>query len=564
MTVDVTTMVRKLYKDFYGGGRSPAVDIPDVEQVQVDDIRLFADSQQAEKILKHLSSKKWSIKDKQHGLFKIHDSPHNYNVQIRAHKGKEINDDTVLANKNISKLAKYLLSGTGKIVLPVLNIETDKLPQSITNKLNALNVTLPKGSSYSLEFTERFFKTETLGQYMKKGNSPSEKKALLFNLLNSLRICRQNVPNFTHNNLNKTNVIVYRLNPSKNGSLEHKVNLGNDTYQVPTYGTELRLSGFDKAGISKNGNSIKKDVVAVAKIFEREGANPEGASAFFRRLKNASSYDEILNDSFFDEFKDSVTYLGGSDEDDSDSDSDSEEKANMKLSKDDDDDDDTREEDDKKKKDDSSSSEDDSEDDEDDKSTTLGGASDTISSFMPSKSSKKDKQRRRRGSKRHNHAQVQQQQYNPIYSALNATEFFRNPSASISAAPQQFGDSMIPDQQLLSMSQQAQSQMMVNPMYPEQQSMMMPDQAQMQMQHPGMMPEMQMQQPGMMPEMQMQQPGMMPDQSPIQMEMQQPIQQSFPTKEYLQYQQNIPDITSMYMTQTGGDVERPNKEDFFF
>eukprot|EP00952_Eustigmatos_sp_NYUAD-ZCMA_P008991 37222-Eustigmatos_ZCMA.PRE.1 len=79
--VDIPTMTRKLYKDFYGGGDRRPVSGVDPRDVKASDLFMYADEEDARRLLNGIIQKKWTVVDDKSRLFKIHDSPHNYNVQ---------------------------------------------------------------------------------------------------------------------------------------------------------------------------------------------------------------------------------------------------------------------------------------------------------------------------------------------------------------------------------------------------------------------------------------------------------------------------------------------------
>lgn len=297
--IDVPTFVRNLYREFYGGDRRTKPDVS-LSSVSLDDIRYLADESEAEQVMNYLTSKKWSVVDAARREFKIHDTPHNYNVQILAHGGKDaLNDRKVKTSKNSGKLAKYLLSGTGAIVLPVFNMETAKLPTSVSTKMKNLGVAPPRGSRYSLEFTERFFRTKSLAEHMRGGMTSGETKQLLYQAVDSLRKCREALPGFVHNGIAPNTLKVLQRNP---GAM-HGGSRGLAK-------SEIRLTGFEKSSID-NKASVTKDLKALADVFRNAGSTPVGTESFLERMGNAKSYAEVLSDSYFADIKEPIVVFGG-------------------------------------------------------------------------------------------------------------------------------------------------------------------------------------------------------------------------------------------------------------
>lgn len=383
-TVDIPNMARKLYHDFYSNGRGTASARPiKIANVRPTDLYFHAKSQEADTIVSKVASKKWTVLDADNRIFKIHDSPHNYNVQVKAYRGEDAtNDKSVTAAKNTSKLAKYLLSNTRAVVLPIANVEVEKLPADISMKLKTLGVSVPRGTRYSLEFTERFFKSESLKQYLRSGIPPAERKHLMYQVIEALQKCRKAVPGFVHNNISADNITVYQKAPliSRGGS-------GSSYWK-----TEVRLSGLDK--VTFNGKSpITKDLEAVASIFQGSGGNPDGTAAFLKRMVNQKNYDDILNDEFLAELRDPIEIIGGA-------------KKNSN----------------KKKK----------------KVVLSSPSSDDISSSSLSSTSISSttvqKKSKRKSMKQHMpnaHQMPAPVRHNPLYNVLNAEEFFKNPTAHL-------------------------------------------------------------------------------------------------------------------------------------
>lgn len=293
-------LARELYTHFYAASKKPAVSPVSLKSVHLKDI--VWKSPDTKTTMENLASKKWSVLDADRRVFKVHDAPHNYNVQIRGHKGPDAKKDSVMASKNMSKLAKYMLSGTGVIELPFLNIETEKMSSAISRKLQNLGVSVPTGSRYSFEFTERFFRTQTLDQFLKSGVSPRERKALMKQLISALATCRETLPGFVHSNINGKTVNVLSTNPFRTDI--------KDAFEV-------RLSGFESCSIEPK-SSITGDLRAVASLFEKSGGNPEGTSDFLKRMVNAKTYKKVLGDKYFSDGATSFRQKSTSYYDDSD------------------------------------------------------------------------------------------------------------------------------------------------------------------------------------------------------------------------------------------------------
>ena len=414
--VDIPTMTRKLYQDFYGGGVSSCPMVSkSMSSIRAKDLYMHAGTETAESVLANVVDKKWSVVDDKNRTFKVHDSPHNYNLQVRAHRGKDAKNDKTFTNtKNASKLAKFLLSGTRSVVLPIFNMEVDRLPEEVSNKVKSLGVSVPRGSRSSLEFTERFFKSDTLNQYLRSGIPPSERKVLAYQVLNALDNCRKAVPGFVHHNVSADNVVVYQLAPPLSG--------GSSSYGRPSWRTEVRLTGLEKATFDNKG-AITSDLEGVASLFQGSGGNPDGTAAWLKRLVKADSYEEALQDPYFAELNDPVAFSGG---------------ASKKS---------------KKKQDTVMGSrkapvvtrggdEDDSSSEESDSSTS---SLSTTSLSLSSTTSTSSKKKKRRGK----HRQMQQQQQYPqhhhtaLFNALNGDAFMRDPSSAI-VNPQNPHPSMMP------------------------------------------------------------------------------------------------------------------------
>jgi len=308
----ISKLAKRLYETYYTSGQKPFLLNIDLDNIQIQDIKKKATRSDGT-LLNGISKKKWKLLNKKRMLFKIYDSGHNYNLQVRLNSSTR--HDDLHNENNKTKLAKYVFSGISGIKnintteLPLMNIDFDKLPSSFIKKVNSYNLELDPSKKYSIEITEHFFKMKTLEDYLKDNNSLSEIKNVLFYILFTLHCYRHLYPKFEHNSLTSKNIYVYCIE-TEEGSYK-EINVDGVIYLVPNNGCEIKLSCFEKCQI-EGTTSIFKDIQTLIKSFEHFD-NPR-LKEFLEKMKIATSYREILYDSFFDEFKKPDTIKSGGSE----------------------------------------------------------------------------------------------------------------------------------------------------------------------------------------------------------------------------------------------------------
>ena len=296
----ISKLTKKLYKTYYASGHKPFLLNIDLDTITVDDIKKQAGKEDVT-LLNKITQKKWKLLNKRRMLFKVYDDEHNYNIQLR-----EVKDKTkdLYNSNNKTKLVKYVFSGIAGVKnvntteLPIMNIDFDKLPKSLIEKVKSYKVDVDPTKKYSIEITEHFFKMVSLDEYLKNNNNLSDLKQILFYIIYTLICYRHIYPKFEHNNLTAKNIMVYCVEKDENSYKE--INVDGVLYLVPNTGCEVKISCFEKCNI-EGTSSIAKDVSMLAKSLEKY--ETPRLKEFFKKIGEYSSYKEIIYDSFFDEYK---------------------------------------------------------------------------------------------------------------------------------------------------------------------------------------------------------------------------------------------------------------------
>lgn len=298
----ISKLTRKLYKTYYANGHArPFLLNIDLEDIKVEDIKKNAGRADT-KLLNEIASKPWKLVNKSRKIFKVSDDKYNFNIQFREAGTKHTDD--ILKGTNKAKLAKYVFSGIAGVKgvntteLPIMNLDLETIPKSISEKVKTFKIELDPTKKYSIEITEHFFKMSSLDEYLKSNNNLSEIKNVLFYIFYTLLCYRHIYPKFEHNGLTLKNIFVYCIATEENTYKE--VNVDGVVYVVPNKGCELKLTAFEDCNI-EGTTSISKDVNSIIKAFEKF-EHPR-LKEFLQKVLDYQTYREILYDSFFDEFK---------------------------------------------------------------------------------------------------------------------------------------------------------------------------------------------------------------------------------------------------------------------
>lgn len=180
-------------------------------------------------------------------------------------KAKESMNMSSLSNNDAYH--SFLLSNlvlnkkTNHILLPIVNVDA-RFNQiaDVLNKFDSFEYYMNEiqngkiSDLFSINVKENFFKSENLEKYMK--DNDFNLKPLLFQLIHTLAIIQKDYPNFRHNSLSPSNVMIYLRNELNNKD-SVKYSYEKKKFYLKNYNLDIKLTNFVNSNLDNKNNNSK-------------------------------------------------------------------------------------------------------------------------------------------------------------------------------------------------------------------------------------------------------------------------------------------------------------------
>ena len=231
------------------------------------------------------------------GSFKVRTPPYSYNVKV-------VQDDRSGQGERRRKTHE-VLSGTGAIMRPLINLRFKTVPSSLNVKLRSLGKNVKPSQPIVLEVTEHYFKQRSFDDMLEslyqRGAGPTETKAVLFDALFKLHSLKKVSPGFQYGGGLKTSSFV-----CYEKSLDAPVivrSVGDRKYVIPNIGMDLRVTSLEKGKLNGQHNSAT-DMRSLLKDFgeSRLAAGNQELGQFIDDCKSYKTVYEALRHPYFSDF----------------------------------------------------------------------------------------------------------------------------------------------------------------------------------------------------------------------------------------------------------------------
>ena len=212
-------------------------------------------------------------------LFKRLSDPLAMNIFIKLVDNQQINN--INSSENMNSAISFLLNNlvlqnkTRHLLLQLINLNIPLEDMLIFLNKHYDNVKelvdLPKRNNkyLNITITERFFKMQTLEEYLQNNKLTDEDfKILLFQIFHTLAVIQDAYPGFRHNQFNLKNIYCYVK--EKNVKTMNKYIYGDQVYNLPNNGIDIKIFHYDNAIISDvlDNDDLTKDLKIKNKSYD--------------------------------------------------------------------------------------------------------------------------------------------------------------------------------------------------------------------------------------------------------------------------------------------------------
>ena len=184
-------------------------------------------------------------------------------LNITPYKKEE--ESMILTNKiNNDSYYSFLLSylvlnkKTNHILLPIVNLDVRfNQISDVLDKIDSFEYYMNEiqngkiSDLFSLRVREDFFKSISLDNYLKENKV--NLKPILFQLIHTLAVIQDEYPNFRHNSLSPSNIMVYLRNDMNvDDSIEYSFN--KNKYYLKNSKLDIKITNFNDSNLDKNND----------------------------------------------------------------------------------------------------------------------------------------------------------------------------------------------------------------------------------------------------------------------------------------------------------------------